>query len=123
MKFIKSRDKFLKEAKIGQLLLPRQAKEVAENWGKSYLELEEIDPTPKINQGSWVLTEEDKKKVLSVFFNVNMEVLESKFESLPEKFCKILKESIDISLLRLPERMVYLASKFGIKKPSVDDFI
>jgi hypothetical protein len=121
MKFIKSRDKFLKEAKIGQLLLPRQAKEVAENWGKSYLELEEIDPTPKINQGSWVLTEEDKKKVLSVFFNVNMEVLESKFESLPEKFCKILKESIDISLLRLPERMVYLASKFDIKKPSVDD--
>jgi hypothetical protein len=122
MKFIKSRDRFLREAKIGDVILPRQAEEVAEYWGKSYLDLEEIEPTSKIKQGSWVLSESDKNKVLSAFFGVDMEILMTKFESLSENFCRILKESLDVSLLsNLPERLAYLASKFDIRKPSVDD--
>ena len=38
MKWIKSREQYLNEAKIRDVILPRQAKEVAEVWGEKYLD-------------------------------------------------------------------------------------
>ena len=75
MKFIKSRNKFLneeKEAKIRELILPRQAAAIKEKWGEKYLDYEEIIPTDKIKQGKWKLTDEDKDAVLGAFFQTNM---------------------------------------------------
>jgi hypothetical protein len=57
MRWIKSRKSFLNrridEAKIRDLVLPRQAKEIAAKWGEKYLDYEETTPTTKINQGKW----------------------------------------------------------------------
>ena len=62
MKWIKTRQQWLNEAKIRDVIFPKQAKEVASTWGKKYLEYEEITPTNKIKQGTWKLEEEDKLK-------------------------------------------------------------
>ena len=61
MKFIKSRNRFLVEAKIKDVILPRQAKEVSSYWGEKFLDYDEVDPTTKIIQGKWKLSEEDKE--------------------------------------------------------------
>ena len=45
MKWIKSREKFLSEAKIGEVIFPRQSKEIKSVWGEKYLEYEEIELT------------------------------------------------------------------------------
>ena len=72
MKYIKNRQRFIKEAKIRDLVLPRQAKEVSSYWGEKFLDYEEVDPTDKIKQGYWKLEEEDKMKVLGQFFDCDM---------------------------------------------------
>jgi hypothetical protein len=122
MKWIKSRNKFLNEAKLRDVLLPRQSKEVKSVWGEQYLEQEEITPTDKIKQGSWVLTEGDKRKVLSAFFDVNMDKLYELFQNLPDKFCEILKLSINTDLLTSDKnKFVSVLNRFEIKNPSVDE--
>jgi hypothetical protein len=72
MRWIKKRDLFLSEAKIKDLILPRQAKQVKEYWGEKYLDYEEVTPTDKIVQGVWKLSEEDKNKVLSLLARVTV---------------------------------------------------
>jgi len=122
MKWIKSRNKFVNEAKLRDVLLPRQAKEVKSVWGEQYLEQEEITPTDKIKQGTWVLTEEDKRKVLGAFFDVNMDKLYELFNNLPDKFCEILKLSINTDLLTDDKKkFVSVLNRFEIKSPSVDE--
>ena len=69
MKWIKTRNQWLNEAKIRDVILPRQAKELANEWGEKFLDYEEVDPTDKIKQGRWKLEDEDKIKVLSSFFD------------------------------------------------------
>jgi hypothetical protein len=100
MKFLKKRIEFLNEAKIKDLILPIQAKEVARKWGEEYLDYEEIDPTDNIKQGKWKLSEEDKNLVLGQFLGSNYESIKIEdifnfFTSMPDKLITILKDSIN----------------------------
>jgi hypothetical protein len=122
MKWIKSRNNFLNEAKIKDLILPRQAKEVKSVWGEKFLEQEETIPTDKIKQGTWILSEEDKREVLSAFFNVDMNSLYQIFQNLPDKFCEILKLSINVDLLSDGRnKFISVLNRFDVKQPSVDE--
>ena len=122
MKWIKSRNSFISEAKLRDVLLPRQSKEVKSVWGEKYLDQEEITPTDKIKQGTWVLSEEDKRKVLGAFFDVNMDKLYEIFQNLPDKFCEILKLSINVDLLAdEKKKFISVLNRFEIKSPSVDE--
>ena len=120
MKFIKSRKNFLSEAKIGEVILPKQYTEVKRIWGEKYLEYEEISPTENIKQGKWKLSEEDKMKVLSKFFQTDMKRVFSGFESIPDKFASILERSINIDLLKNKEKWKVVLKEFNIKKPKID---
>jgi hypothetical protein len=62
MKWIKKRQNFLNEAKIGDVINPKQKEIVAKRWGKKYLDYEEIEPNNVIKeiQGTWKLTPEQK---------------------------------------------------------------
>ena len=92
MKWIKTRQQWLNEAKIRDVILPRQAKEVASKWGEKFLDYEEVKPTEKIKQGNWKLEEEDKLKVLSAFFDCNMQNVTELFTNLPDRFNTVLKK-------------------------------
>jgi hypothetical protein len=129
MKWIKSRKDFLNEAKIKDVILPRQAKQVKDLWSEKYLEYEEVTPTSKIKQGKWKLSKKDKLKVLSAFFGredrpVDMESVFKTFENLDDKFVNTLKESIDIKLLedkgKEVEKYKILLSDFNPKEPTID---
>jgi hypothetical protein len=121
MRWIKNRNLFLKEdAKIRDLVLPRQAKEVTTKWGEEYLDFEEVIPTKKIKQGSWVLSEEDKNEVLSEFFGVRMKNVYETFKNLPDKFKEILKKSIDVNLVS-NSKFTKTLENFNIDSPSVDE--
>lgn len=119
MKWIKDRNKFLiEEAKIRDVILPKQAEAVKRVWGEIWLDLEEIEPTPNIEQGKWKLSEEDKRKVLGTFFQVNIDEVYSIFESLPDKFVETINNSIDISLIRNVDEK--LLTGFNIRRPSIN---
>lgn len=123
MKWIKDRQRFLNEAKIRDVILPRQAKKVSRTWGEKYLDYEEVDPTDKIKQGKWKLSEEDKNKVLGSFFGsydgpIDMDAIFEKFEKLPEKFVSALTESIDLE--SLDEKFKIIFENFNPKKPTID---
>jgi hypothetical protein len=127
MKWIKSRKNFLleEEAKIKDVILPKQAERVKERWGEQYLELEEIEPTDKIKQGKWKIEDEDKIKIFSAFFNVDVAKVYETLESLPDKFSEVLKGSVNIDILERNERTYQgkwraMFSEFDIKKPSID---
>jgi len=121
MKWIKSREKFLSEAKIGEVIFPRQSKEIKSVWGEKYLEYEEIEPTDKIEQGTWKLEESDKLSVLSAFFETNMERVLKIFELLPERFTTLIQKSIDLEFLKVPERVKSTLEKLNLKNPSIDE--
>ena len=71
MKWIKDRNKFLKEAKLRDVLYPSQSKEVASSWSERYLDYEEVAATDKIKQGKWKLEEEDKTTIETKADEVN----------------------------------------------------
>jgi predicted transcriptional regulator len=121
MKWIKTRQQWLNEAKIRDVILPRQAKEVASHWGEKYLDYEEITPTDKIKQGSWKLDEEDKLKVLSAFFDCNMGNVMALFSNLPDRFNSVLAESIKPELLGEAEKTVL--HELNIQAPTVDQMV
>jgi hypothetical protein len=121
MKWIKTRNKFLNEAKIRDVILPRQAKEVSSYWGEKYLDYEEVEPTANIKQGKWKLEEEDKMEVLSSFFDCDMKDIMSLFSNLPDKFNSILSQSINPSLLKENEKTVL--HELNIQAPTVDQMV
>lgn len=121
MKWIKTREKWLNEAKIRDVIFPRQAKEVSSTWAEKYLDYEEVEPTDKIKQGKWKLTEEDRIKVLSAFFECNMGNLIDLFSNLPDKFNTILSESINGSLL--PEEDKTVMHELNIQAPTIDQMV
>ena len=123
MKWIKSRNLFL-EAKIRDVILPRQAKAVTSKWGEKYLDYEEITPTDKIIQGTWKLSEEDKNEVLGVFCQTDMTVLFELFSSLPEQFGNVLNQSINVELFR-ENKDTYsrIFESFDIRKPKLDQIL
>ena len=124
MKFIKNRDKFIKdrfineEAKIKDVIFPRQAKEVISSWGENWLELEETDPTDQIKQGKWKLSEEDKMKVLGTFLMADLGAVYSVFNNLPDKLNEIIKLSVKPDLLS--PKLAAIMQNFDIKKPTID---
>lgn len=122
MKWIKKRDKFLSEAKIKDVVFPRQAKEITKLWGEQFLEYDEIEATDKIKQGTWKLSEEDKRRVLGVFFNTNIGSVYNVFESLPDKFVEIFSKCIDVNLIKEDKREIWRKTleTFDIKSPSLD---
>jgi len=121
MKWIKNRERFLNEAKIRDIILPRQAKRVASRWSEKYLDYEEIEPTDKIEQGKWKLSEEDKLKVLGSFFYADMNNIFKLFDSLPDKFATILTESINVDLIRdKKDKYEVILKDFDAKKPTID---
>lgn len=123
MKWIKSRNLFL-EAKIRDVILPRQAKEVTRKWGEKYLDYEEVTPTDKIIQGTWKLSEEDKNVVLGVFCQTDMPALFELFSSLPEQFGNVLNKSINVELFR-DDKDTYsrIFESFDIRKPKLDQIL
>ena len=121
MKWIKNRSKFLNEAKIRDVIFPRQSKEVSKVWGEKYLDYEEVVPTDKIEQGKWLLSEEDKMKVLSKFLECNMTTIFKIFTSLPEKFTEIITKSVDVSLLTGSQKAIF--KDFDMKKPTIDQIV
>ena len=122
MKWIKNREKFLNEAKIRDVIFPKQAKEVASKWSEKFLDYEEVEPTDKIKQGKWMLEEEDKNKVLSAFFDCDMEHVFSIFKNLPDKFAFITNQSVDTSLINNKKHKAVL-NNFDIKSPTVDQMV
>ncbi len=121
MKWIKTRKQWLSEAKIRDVILPRQAKAVADEWGEKFLDYEEIDPTDKIKQGRWKLEEEDKLKVLSAFFDCDMSFVMNTFSSLPDKFNHVIQESINLDLLNEESKSVM--DNFNIQAPTIDQIV
>lgn len=123
MKWIKNRERFLNEAKIRDVIHPKQAKRVAEKWGEKYLDYEEVDPTDKIKQGKWKLSEEDKNKVLSHFFGrfagpIDIDKIFKTFEDLSDNFVKSLEESLYIE--NLEEKYSIIFKNFNARKPTID---
>ena len=127
MRWIKKRDLFLSEAKIKDLIFPRQAKEVKERWGEKYLDYEEVTPTDKITQGIWKLSDEDKYKVLSKWSDCNMEQLFRLFQDLPEQFGNVLNKSISSDAYRednfSKDEYQRIFSSFDIRNPKLDQII
>jgi hypothetical protein len=123
MKWIKTRNLFL-EAKIRDVILPRQAKAVTSKWGEKYLDYEEITPTDKIIQGTWKLSEEDKNEVLGVFCQADMTALFELFSSLPEQFGNVLNQSINVELFREnKDTYARIFESFDIRKPKLDQIL
>jgi len=122
MKWIKDRQKFLNEAKLRDVIFSRQAKEVSRIWGEKFLDYEEVTPTDKIKQGKWKLSDEDKNKVLGKFFDCDMTVVNSVFNSLSDKFAEVLAQSIDLDLIGRSrnEKFKIIATDLNIKNPSID---
>jgi len=118
MKWILSRKNFLNEAKLRDVILSRQKKAVEDKWGESFLDMEEIEATPKIIQGKWKLSEEDKRKALGEFLMADIDEVYKIFETLPEKFIEVFNSSIDLELLN--DNAKKILTNFDIKSPSVN---
>jgi hypothetical protein len=112
MKWIRNRNKFLNEAKLRDVILPSQAKAVSAKWGAKYLDYEEIEPTSKIEQGKWKLSEADKLKVFSYFMGCDMKVIQSLFKSLPPTFVQFVSEVAGDTIKGI-----------NIKKPTLDQLV
>jgi len=97
MKWIKKRQNFLNEAKIGDVITPKQKEIVAKRWGKKYLDYEEIEPNNVIKeiQGTWKLTPEQKYTVLDLFFRTDVKSAEMVFQNLPTDFIREVSNAMN----------------------------
>ena len=122
MKWIKTRPTFItEEAKIRDVIFPKQAEEVRNIWGEKWLDLEEVDATEDIEQGKWKLDEDDKLSIFSVFFNSDMKKIYELLGLLPEKFANVLKDSIDTE--RIGDKTEVFDDSFDIRKATIDQMI
>lgn len=129
MKWIKTRKKFLNEAKIGDVILPSQKKEVIRTFGEKWLDMEEITATEHITQGEWELSKEDKFKVLNVLFGCDVEEAQKQYTDLPEEFISAVNESLshlegaddsrDENIKRAKEAL----SELNLKDVGIDEMI
>jgi hypothetical protein len=117
MKWIKSRQKYINEAKIGDVILPSQKKEVASYWGEKYLDLEEVEPTKNIIQGKWKLSQEDKIEALNSFFSINLDYMYAKLADLPKQFADVMKNSIDEKSV---DKTKFNINEFDINQPTIN---
>jgi len=126
MKWVKSRNLFLTEAKIRDLVHKKQKAAIIETWGERYLDYEEVDPTDKITQGKWKLDDEDKIKFLESFFlSCDLKKVFGFFKNLDDHFSEILLQSIDLELIKEKsgESYMHTFSKFDPKSPNLDQLI
>ncbi len=124
MRYIKARNLFIKEAKIRDVILPRQAVAVKNKWGEKYLEYEEVTPTDKIKQGKWKLSEDDKYKALGKFMDCDIKSLFKLFNELPKPFIEILNKSVDTSIIKVNSEIYNrILSTFDIQNPSLDQIV
>jgi hypothetical protein len=125
MKYIRTRDFFIKEAKIRDIILPRQAIQVSKKWGEKYLDYDEVSPTDKIIQGKWKLSEDDKYKALGAFTDCDIKELLALFTTLPKTFINILNKSIDTSMLvgEHAAKFTRILTTFDIQSPSLDQIV
>jgi hypothetical protein len=100
MKWIKGRQKFLAEAKIGDVVNPKQKEVITKRWGKKYLEYEEVEPEQEIKaiEGTWKLTPEQKYRVLDLFFKTNIRKAEEVFDNLPTEFIRVVSDALNYAL-------------------------
>lgn len=122
MKWIKNREKFLTEAKLRDVIFPRQAKEVSRTWGEKFLDYEEVTPTDKIKQGKWKLKHEDKMEVLGVFLDCNMNKVYEIFTSLNDKFAATIAQSINLDMIS-KESYKIIMKDFNVKNPTIDQIV
>lgn len=122
MKWIKNRKQFLNEAKLRDVIFPRQAKEVSRIWGEKFLDYEEVTPTEKIKQGKWKLSDEDKMKALGKFFDTDMKRVYDVFTSLNDKFASVIAESVNVDLLNDESHKVIM-KEFNVKNPTIDQIV
>jgi hypothetical protein len=122
MKYIKNREKFLNEAKLREIIFPRQAKEVSKTWGEKFLDYEEVTPTDKIKQGKWKLENEDKMKVLGKFFDCDMNEVYNIFNSVNDKFASVITQSVDTNLISSESNKIIMKD-FNIKNPTIDQIV
>ena len=121
MKWLKNREKFINEAKIKDLILPRQSKTVGSFWGEKYLDYEEVTPTKKIQQGKWKLSKEDKMKVLGEYLDCDMNNVYNIFKSISDKFAFVINKSVNLNLLSDQNKIIM--NNFDIKNPTIDQII
>lgn len=125
MKFLKNRLQFLKEAKVKDLILPRQASAVKRTWSEEYLEYEEVDPTPNIEQGRWKVSEEDKNLILGIFLGSNSNPIDMKdvfsyYGSFPDRLIEILENSINLESIKGVD---IVFKKYDARKPTIDQIL
>jgi hypothetical protein len=121
MKWIKSRENFLSEAKIKDVILPTQKEVVVALWGERILDFEEIEATDNIIQGKWKLSEQDKIEALSTFFKARLDVVYEFFGRLPNEFKLCLEQSIDLDLIKNDNDMFRkILNNFDIHKPTIN---
>lgn len=123
MKWVKSRIDFLNEAKIKDLVLPIQSKQISKNWGSKFLDYEEVHPTDKIKQGKWLLSEKDKNEALSIFFGCDIDNVFKIFKKMPKKFAKCLTESFDKESFKdeeSKEKYSIIFQNFDANEPTID---
>jgi hypothetical protein len=122
MKWIKTREKFLNEAKLRDVIFPRQAKEVSRVWGEKFLDYEEVTPTDKIKQGKWKLSQEDKMSVLGKFFDCRMNEVYDIFTGLNDKFASVIAQSVNLDLIS-NEAYKVIMQDFNVKNPTIDQIV
>ncbi len=126
MKYLKGRKTYLtlEEAKLRDVLLEPQKKRIAEVWGERFLDYEEVEPTKKIKQGKWKLSNEDRDKVIDTFFGTDYKWVIDTLTTLPDEFvaasqkclsCKTEGHTYDVSRV---ER-AFLNVEFNIRKLSI----
>jgi hypothetical protein len=100
MKWIKGRKQFLAEAKIRDVINPKQKEIVTKRWGKKYLDYEEVEPNSEIKtiQGNWKLEPEQKYKVLDLFFRTDVRKAEQTFDNLPTEFVRAVSDALNWAL-------------------------
>jgi hypothetical protein len=118
MKYLKSRNKFLIEEKVKDVIFPRQAKAIIANWGAEYLDYEEVTPTDKIEQGRWKLSLEDKYEVLKEFTGSDVNKLYELFNSLPDAFNDFISSIVS---KEIPSARGIRISEINIQNPTLDE--
>lgn len=122
MKWILSRDKFLNEAKLKDVLNKPQIKRLKEVWGEKYLNYEEVEATDRIKQGRWKLSDEDRDMVINSFFKTDYAWVREKLASLPDKFAEVLTMSLSIDYNSFNREQIdrlksgFEGKEFNIKK-------
>lgn len=97
MKWLFSRERFLNEAKLRDVLSTPQKRRLVKVWGEKFLDYEEVTPTDRIKQGKWKLSEEDKDMVINKFFKTNYAWVREQLSSLPDKFAEVLTQSLSLN--------------------------